>query len=58
VHELTVEQREVWRQALLPIHLQMEARVGKDLIDAIRKEAEAEFVGEPDVEARTSGIGR
>jgi C4-dicarboxylate-binding protein DctP len=58
VHELTVEQREVWRQALLPVHVQMEARVGKDLIDAIRKEAEAEIAGEPDVEARTSGIGR
>jgi C4-dicarboxylate-binding protein DctP len=58
VHELTIEQREVWRQALLPVHVQMEARVGKDLIDAIRKVAEAEIAGEPDVEARTSGIGR
>jgi C4-dicarboxylate-binding protein DctP len=40
VHELTAEQREAWRQALLPVHAQMEDRVGKELVEAIRKETE------------------
>jgi C4-dicarboxylate-binding protein DctP len=58
VHELTIEQREVWRQALLPVHAQMEARVGKELIDAIHKEAETEIPVEAEVEANTTGLGR
>jgi C4-dicarboxylate-binding protein DctP len=37
--ELTPEERAQWRKGLLRVHDEMAARVGKDLIDAIHKEA-------------------
>ena len=39
--ELSEKQREDWRRALLPVHKEMESRVGKELVDAMHKEAEA-----------------
>ncbi len=38
-HQPTPAELEAWRQALLPVHRQMEDRVGKDLIQAIYAEA-------------------
>ena len=38
---LTPDEKKVMRTALLPVHKEMESRVGKDLIDAIYKETEA-----------------
>lgn len=38
VYELGVDEREVWRKALMPVHKEMESRVGKELIQAIYKE--------------------
>jgi C4-dicarboxylate-binding protein DctP len=37
----TAEEKAAWRQALIPVHKDVEARVGKDLIEAIYKEAAA-----------------
>ena len=34
---LTPEQREEWRQTLLPVHKEVEARIGKDLIQQVYK---------------------
>jgi C4-dicarboxylate-binding protein DctP len=39
--ELTPTEKAAWRRALLPVQTEMESRVGKDLIDAIHKEAAA-----------------
>ncbi len=41
VYDLGVDEREVWRRALMPVHKEMEPRVGKDLIQAIYKEGAA-----------------
>ena len=41
VYELTDQEQAAWRKALLPIQKEMEGRIGKDLIDAINKEAMA-----------------
>ena len=38
---LTEAQKAEWRKAMLPVYKDMESRVGKDLIDSIRKEAAA-----------------
>jgi C4-dicarboxylate-binding protein DctP len=38
IYELTPKQQADWRKALLPVHKQMEGRIGKDLIQAIYKE--------------------
>jgi C4-dicarboxylate-binding protein DctP len=38
--ELTPTEKVAWRRALLPVQSEMESRVGKDLIDAIHKEAQ------------------
>ena len=38
---LTDAEKAEWRKALLPVYKEMEPRVGKDLIDGIRKEAAA-----------------
>ena len=38
IHYLTPQQQAQWRAALLPVHRQMERRIGKDLIDAIAHE--------------------
>lgn len=40
-HEQTKEERQAWVKALQPVHKDAESRVGKDLIQAIYKEAEA-----------------
>ncbi|MBC7453083.1 MAG: TRAP transporter substrate-binding protein [Massilia sp.] len=39
VHTLTPAQQAAWRKALLPVQKEMEARIGKDLIGAIAREA-------------------
>jgi C4-dicarboxylate-binding protein DctP len=39
IYNLTPQQQAEWRKALLPVHKQMESRIGKALIDAINKEA-------------------
>ncbi|MGE5504665.1 MAG: TRAP transporter substrate-binding protein [Actinomycetota bacterium] len=39
-YELTPAERAAWMKALLPVHKDMEGRVGKDLIQAIYKESE------------------
>ncbi len=41
VHELTDQERQEWRNALKPVWKKVEDRVGKDLIDAVDKEANA-----------------
>ncbi len=41
VYELSADEREVWRKALMPVHKEMESRVGKELIQAIYKEGSA-----------------
>lgn len=38
VHYLTPQQQAQWRAALLPVHRQMEGRIGRELIDAIARE--------------------
>jgi C4-dicarboxylate-binding protein DctP len=38
VYDLTDAEKSAWRAALLPVHKQMESRIGKDVIDAIYKE--------------------
>ena len=38
VYYLTPQQQAQWRAALLPVHRQMERRIGKELIDAITRE--------------------
>ena len=35
---LTVEQKAAWRKALLPVHKEMESRIGKDIIQGVYKE--------------------
>jgi C4-dicarboxylate-binding protein DctP len=39
VYNLTAAEQAAWRKALLPVHKEMEGRIGKDLIMAINKEA-------------------
>jgi C4-dicarboxylate-binding protein DctP len=39
--ELNDAQRMQWRKALLPVHKQMESRIGKETIDAVDKEVKA-----------------
>ncbi len=41
VYELTPEEQAAWRRALLPVHREMEARIGKPLIEAVYREAAA-----------------
>ncbi len=41
VYALTAEEQAAWRQALLPVHRQMEGRIGKSLIEAVYREAAA-----------------
>jgi len=38
VYDLTDAEKAAWRAALLPVHQQMEPRIGKDVIEAIYKE--------------------
>ncbi len=39
IHTLSAKEQAEWRKALLPVQRDMEARIGKDLIQAINKEA-------------------
>ena len=39
VYDLTDKEQVEWRKALLPVQKEMEGRIGKDLIEAINKEA-------------------
>jgi C4-dicarboxylate-binding protein DctP len=41
VIRLTAAEKEALREALLPVHKEMESRIGKDLIEAFYREAEA-----------------
>jgi len=41
VYELTAEEQAALRKALLPVHKQMESRIGKNWIEAVYKEAAA-----------------
>jgi C4-dicarboxylate-binding protein DctP len=36
---MTPKEQAEWRKVLLPVHKQMESRIGADLIKAINKEA-------------------
>lgn len=38
VHVLTEQEKASWRAALAPVHKQMEARIGKDLITSVKRE--------------------
>ena len=37
VYDLTPEERKSWVQAVLPVHKEMEKRIGKETIDALYK---------------------
>ncbi|RJG15680.1 TRAP transporter substrate-binding protein [Massilia cavernae] len=39
IYKLTPQEQAAWRKALLPVHRQMEGRIGKELIDAITRAA-------------------
>jgi C4-dicarboxylate-binding protein DctP len=39
VYELTDAEKAAWRAALLPVHEQMAGRIGKDVVDAVHREA-------------------
>jgi C4-dicarboxylate-binding protein DctP len=39
IYNLSAAEQAEWRKAMLPVHKQMEDRIGKDLIGAINKEA-------------------
>jgi C4-dicarboxylate-binding protein DctP len=41
IYFLTPEEKEIWRKALLPVHKEMEARIGKRIIAAVNREAAA-----------------
>jgi len=41
VYDLSKDERETWRKALMPVHKEMETRVGKELIHEIHKEGTA-----------------
>jgi C4-dicarboxylate-binding protein DctP len=39
IYNMTAKEQADWRKALLPVQKEMEGRIGKDLIQAINKEA-------------------
>ena len=41
IYDLSVDERETWRKALMPVHREMEPRVGKELIQAVYQEGRA-----------------
>ena len=41
VHDLTAVERAAWREVLQPVQAEMETRVGKELLTAIRRETDA-----------------
>ncbi|RJG03723.1 TRAP transporter substrate-binding protein [Noviherbaspirillum sedimenti] len=38
VHHLSAAQKEAWQKALLPVHQELEGRIGKELIQAVKRE--------------------
>jgi len=40
VYALTAEEQAAWQKALLPVHREMESRIGKPLIESVYREAE------------------
>ena len=38
IHELSEQERQAWRAALAPVYQQMEGRIGKALIEAVKRE--------------------
>ena len=42
VYVLSDKEKEEWRKALVPVHKEMENRIGKDLIAAVYKEANSD----------------
>jgi C4-dicarboxylate-binding protein DctP len=38
IHTLSPQQQDEWRRAMQPVYSQMEARIGKDVVQAIRRE--------------------
>jgi C4-dicarboxylate-binding protein DctP len=38
VHTLTPEEEAAWRARLLPVHAEMETRIGKDVLNAVKRE--------------------
>ncbi|MGI4720975.1 MAG: TRAP transporter substrate-binding protein [Janthinobacterium lividum] len=41
IHTLTPQQQAEWRRAMAPVYARMEARIGKDVVQAIRREVSA-----------------
>jgi C4-dicarboxylate-binding protein DctP len=41
IHTLSPQQQAEWRKAMAPVYARMEERIGKDLVQAIRREAGA-----------------
>jgi C4-dicarboxylate-binding protein DctP len=41
IYELSADEREEWRKKLMPVHREMESRIGKELIQAVYKEGAA-----------------
>lgn len=39
IHTLSAQEMDAWRKALVPVHKEMESRIGKELITAVYKEA-------------------
>lgn len=38
IHTLSPQQQAEWRRAMQPVYTQMEARIGKDVVQAIQRE--------------------
>jgi C4-dicarboxylate-binding protein DctP len=43
IHMLTQAEQEAWRNALLPVHAEMEERIGKDIVSSIKRETMRKF---------------
>ncbi len=41
LYTLSIDEREVWRRALMPVHKELQTRIGKDLLQAVYKEGAA-----------------
>jgi C4-dicarboxylate-binding protein DctP len=39
IYDMPIEEQAEWRKAMMPVHREMESRIGKDLIEAIYKES-------------------
>jgi C4-dicarboxylate-binding protein DctP len=39
IYDMPIDEQAEWRKAMLPVHREMESRIGKDLIEAIYKES-------------------